>query len=103
MLLPRLCTSLTQVHYLGDRPPGDESGVHMLLKPEPVPYAGGLLAFASNFEIPPGKNHYPIRTSCCFNNHLPITVFAIRVHTHTMGQIVFLDRKAWNGSGEALQ
>jgi hypothetical protein len=55
-----------QVHYLKVRPPDDHSGVTLLLKPHAVPYAAGLVSFASWFTIPPGKKSHPIVNTCCY-------------------------------------
>ena len=59
-------TPHTQVHYLKVRPPDDHSGVTLLLKPHAVPYAAGLVSFASWFTIPPGKKSHPIVNTCCY-------------------------------------
>ncbi|GFR52234.1 hypothetical protein Agub_g14767 [Astrephomene gubernaculifera] len=94
---------VAQVHYLALRPPGDHSGVTLLLKPHAVPYAAGLMSYASWFQIPPGKPSHLIQNSCCFKSHQPLTMFAVRVHTHTMGRQVYMTRRAWNGTvGEVL-
>ncbi|KAG2498330.1 hypothetical protein HYH03_003590 [Edaphochlamys debaryana] len=90
---------VAQVHYLAIRPDSDRSGVTLLLKPHAVPYAAGLVSFASWFSIPPGKKSHQIKNSCCFKSHQPLTMFAVRVHTHTLGRRVYMTRETWNHSG----
>ncbi|KXZ51597.1 hypothetical protein GPECTOR_12g561 [Gonium pectorale] len=90
---------VAQVHYLAVRPPDDRSGVTLVLKPHAVPYAAGLVSFASWFTLPPGKKSHVIDNTCCFKSYQPLTVFAARVHTHTLGRNVTMKRQAWNHSG----
>ncbi|EFJ48883.1 hypothetical protein VOLCADRAFT_120843 [Volvox carteri f. nagariensis] len=93
---------VAQVHYLAVRPPDDHSGVTLVLKPHAVPYAAGMLSYASYFQIPPGQPSHLVENSCCFKAHQPLTMFAVRVHTHVLGRQVYLTREAWNHSGTEL-
>lgn len=90
---------VAQVHYLEKRPADDRSGVTLMLKPHPVPYSAGLIAYASFFSIPPQKKQVLVESVCCYKSHQPLTLFAVRVHTHVLGQSVYLERDAWNGTG----
>ncbi|KAG2440171.1 hypothetical protein HXX76_004284 [Chlamydomonas incerta] len=90
---------VAQVHYLKVRPPNDHSGVTLLLKPHAVPYAAGLVSFASWFTLPPGKKSHPIVNTCCYKGYEPLTMFAVRVHTHALGRRVFMTREKWNKTG----
>ncbi|GIL97341.1 hypothetical protein Vretimale_2809 [Volvox reticuliferus] len=90
---------VAQVHYLAVRPPDDHSGVTLVLKPHSVPYAAGMLTYASWFEVPPGKESHLVENTCCFKSYQPLTMFAVRVHTHTLGRQVYMTREAWNHSG----
>eukprot|EP00198_Chlamydomonas_reinhardtii_P008225 XP_001697562.1 peptidylglycine alpha-amidating monooxygenase [Chlamydomonas reinhardtii] len=90
---------VAQVHYLKVRPPDDHSGVTLLLKPHAVPYAAGLVSFASWFTIPPGKKSHPIVNTCCYKGYEALTMFAVRVHTHGLGRRVFMTRETWNKTG----
>ena len=40
-----------------------------------------------------------IQSTCCYKGHQPLTMFAVRVHTHVLGRSVYMDRDAWNGTG----
>ena len=91
---------MAQVHFLAkDRPPGDASGVTLILRPHPVPFSAGLLSFASGFVIPPKTKSTLVENECCYNGHQPLTTFAMRVHTHSLGRSVFMTRETWNHSG----
>ncbi|KAF8067346.1 pam-b [Scenedesmus sp. PABB004] len=83
---------VAQVHYLAERPAGDRSGVKLILQDTPVPFSAGLLSYASWFSIPPRKPHFLVQNSCCYRGFQPLTSFAVRVHTHTMGRAVFMTR-----------
>ncbi|PNG99073.1 putative peptidyl-glycine alpha-amidating monooxygenase T19B4.1, partial [Tetrabaena socialis] len=87
---------VAQVHYLTARPEDDHSGVTLLLKPHAVPYAAGLVSFASWFSIPPLTKSHLIKNSCCFKSYQPLTMFAVRVHTHALGRNVYMTRETWN-------
>ncbi len=84
------------------RPPDDHSGVTLVLKPHAVPYAAGMLAYASWFKIPPRTKSHLVENTCCFKSHQPLTMFAARVHTHTLGKQVYMTREAWNRSGTSV-
>ena len=89
-----------QVHFLAkERPADDASGVTLVMRPHPVPYSGGVIAFAAGFTIPPKTKSYLVANECCYNGHQPLTTFAMRVHTHTLGRTVFMTRETWNHSG----
>lgn len=90
---------VAQVHYLDPRPAGDHSGVRLYLKPHAVQYSAGLLSFASYFSIPPRQTSVHVKNSCCYQGFEPLTPFAVRVHTHSMGRAVFMTRPHANGSG----
>lgn len=89
-----------QVHYLAKRPPEDHTGVTLVLKPHAVPYAAGVVSYASWFSIPPGQKSHKIRNSCCFKSYQPLNMFAVRVHTHALGRRVYMEREKWDKSGE---
>eukprot|EP00878_Enallax_costatus_P000444 GHUV01000535.1.p1 GENE.GHUV01000535.1~~GHUV01000535.1.p1 ORF type:complete len:875 (+),score=241.60 GHUV01000535.1:368-2992(+) len=91
---------VAQVHYLGERPDGDVSGVRLDLEDTPVPFSAGLLSYASFFSIPPGKKSYLVQNNCCYRGFQPLTTFAVRVHTHTMGKQVFMTRPSAIQSGK---
>ncbi len=40
-----------------------------------------------------------ISVECCYQAHQPITTLAFRVHTHTLGRSVTMEREAWNRTG----
>jgi hypothetical protein len=86
-----------QVHYLQPKPAGDTSGVALTLQPTPVPFAAGMLSYASWFTIPPGKKEHLVPNSCCYAGFQPLTTFAVRVHTHTLGRNVEMVRLAPGG------
>ena len=88
-----------KVHYLNERPAGDRSGVTLTLRDAPVPYAAGMLSYASWFTIPPGKASHLIGNRCCYRGFEPLNTFAVRVHTHTLGRAVFMTRPRANGTG----
>ena len=88
-----------KVHYLKERPAGDRSGVTLTLRDAPVPYAAGMLSYASWFTIPPGKASHLIGNRCCYRGFEPLNTFAVRVHTHTLGRAVFMTRPRANGTG----
>lgn len=58
----------------------------------PVPYSAGMLSYASYFRIPPHKKQHYVLNNCCYRGFQPLTSFAVRVHTHTMGRHVFMNR-----------
>jgi hypothetical protein len=60
-----------------------------------------MLSYASWFTIPPGKRSHLVQNNCCYRGWLPLTTFAMRVHTHTLGRSVTMTRVARNGTGEA--
>lgn len=90
---------VAQVHFLKLRPAGDRSGVNITLTEEPLPYSAGLISWASYFSIPPGRPSHLVRNQCCFRSFQPATMFAARVHTHTMGKSVTLTRPTLDGTG----
>jgi hypothetical protein len=96
---------VAQVHYLAkDRPKDDHSGVTLVLQHTPTPYSGGVISFASGFVIPPQTPSYLVNNECCYSGHEPLTTFAMRVHTHTLGHSVYMTRELCyhtGGSGEA--
>lgn len=72
------------------------------LQDTPVPFSAGLLSYASYFTIPPGKKSYLVQNNCCYRGFQPLTTFAVRVHTHTMGKQVFMTRPSAVQSGVRL-
>jgi peptidylamidoglycolate lyase len=58
----------------------------------PVPYSAGMLSYASYFSIPPRKPQHFVLNHCCYRGFQPLTSFAVRVHTHTLGKKVFMNR-----------
>lgn len=66
-----------------------------------MPNAAGMLSYASWFTIPPGKHSHLVQNNCCYRGWLPLTTFAMRVHTHTLGRSVTMTRVTRNGTGEA--
>ncbi|KAI8471286.1 MAG: PHM/PNGase F domain-containing protein [Monoraphidium minutum] len=89
---------VAQLHYLQPKPKGDTSGVSLSLQRDPVPFSAGLLSYASWFSIPPRKKEHLVVNACCYRGFQPLTTFAVRVHTHTMGRSVFMTRKWGNGT-----
>lgn len=87
-------TIVLQVHYLEKRPEGDHSGVRLRLTENPVQFSAGLMAFAASFSIPPQKETYPVPNECCYSGFEPLTAFAYRVHTHSMGRAVTLHHQS---------
>ena len=85
-------TVVLQVHYLQLRESADASGVKLHLSPDPIPYSAGLIAFASGFTIPQGRDSVPISNECCYSGFEPLHGFAFRVHTHKLGRSVFLEQ-----------
>jgi peptidylamidoglycolate lyase len=65
-----------------------------------VPFSAGLLSYASWFSIPPRKQHFLVQNSCCYRGFQPLTTFAVRVHTHTMGRAVFMTKMPTDPKGE---
>jgi hypothetical protein len=66
-----------------------------------VPFSAGLMSYASWFSIPPRKEHFLVQNSCCYRGFQPLTTFAVRVHTHTMGRAVFMTKMPTDPKGEA--
>ncbi|KAF6260690.1 PHM/PNGase F domain-containing protein [Scenedesmus sp. NREL 46B-D3] len=83
---------VAQVHYLNEKPANEKAGVRLTLQDSPVPFSAGLLSYASWFSIPPRKQHFLVQNNCCYRGFQPLTSFAVRVHTHTMGRSVFMTR-----------
>ncbi|KAK9814322.1 hypothetical protein WJX72_004044 [[Myrmecia] bisecta] len=81
-----------QVHYLEARPPNDQSGIRLILSPEQVPYAAGMINYASTFTLPPKQQSTLVPNQCCYNGFETLHGFAFRVHTHVLGRSVFLDK-----------
>ena len=75
-----------QVHYAKGRPDGDRPGFGLTLSPQPTPYTAGMLTFASNFDVPPGKKSHRVASSCCYAGFEPLHALAYRVHTHELGR-----------------
>jgi peptidylamidoglycolate lyase len=65
-----------------------------------VPFSAGLMSYASWFSIPPRKQHFLVQNSCCYRGFQPLTTFAVRVHTHTMGRAVFMTKMPTDPKGE---
>lgn len=80
-----------QVHYTQRRPPGDASGVRLALTADPVPFAAGLTMFALFFSLPPKTPAVRVPNACCLRGFEPAHAFAFRVHTHDLGQEVYLE------------
>ena len=56
------------MHFLAkDRPQDDASGVTLILRPHPVPYAAGVIAFAAGFSIPAKTPSYLVENECCYS------------------------------------
>lgn len=66
----------------------------------PLPYSAGMLSYASFFTIPPRKKQHFVLNSCCYRGFQPLTSFAVRVHTHTLGREVFMTRAPPTKKGE---
>ncbi|KAK9800913.1 hypothetical protein WJX73_010392 [Symbiochloris irregularis] len=81
-----------QVHYLNGRPAGDTSGVRLSMTSEHMPFAAGMLMYASAFSIPPGRPSTEVPNHCCISGFEPAHGFAFRVHTHALGRSVWLDK-----------
>lgn len=81
-----------QVHYLTARPANDSSGVRIRFSTHATPMSAGVIAFASLFTIPPGRDEYDVVNHCCYRGYEPINTFAFRVHTHWMGRAVYMER-----------
>ncbi|PSC71645.1 peptidyl-glycine alpha-amidating monooxygenase [Micractinium conductrix] len=83
-----------QMHFLVLRPPNDKSGSGLTLHlgEQPVPYSAGMIAYAAGFRLPPGQPSILVPNSCCYAGWEPLHGFAARVHTHSMGREVYLDR-----------
>ena len=48
--------------------------------------------FAAGFTIPARAPDYHVSMSCCYDGTQPLTAVAFRVHTHTLGRLVWLER-----------
>lgn len=68
----------------------------------PVPYSAGMLSYASYFQIPPRKKSHMVLNHCCYRGFQPLQSFAVRVHTHTMGKKVFMNRAPATPNGKQL-
>eukprot|EP00191_Tetraselmis_sp_GSL018_P006201 CAMPEP_0177598376 /NCGR_PEP_ID=MMETSP0419_2-20121207/12308_1 /TAXON_ID=582737 /ORGANISM="Tetraselmis sp., Strain GSL018" /LENGTH=705 /DNA_ID=CAMNT_0019090801 /DNA_START=187 /DNA_END=2305 /DNA_ORIENTATION=+ len=91
---------ILEVHYL--RPLGEPdtaSGLTLHLSRLGKPHAAGLMSFAADFTIPPRSPSFPVSIDCCVDSMLPVHAFAMRVHTHSLGRAVTLQR----GAGEGRQ
>lgn len=65
-----------------------------------MPYSAGMLSYASYFTIPPRKKQHYVLNHCCYRGFQPLKSFAVRVHTHTMGKRVFMNRAPAGRVGE---
>lgn len=81
-----------QVHYLQERPAGDQSGIRLRMTTKSTPFSAGMINYASYFTIPPGKPKHPIENQCCYSGFEILKGFAFRVHTHALGRSVNLER-----------
>lgn len=90
-----------QVHYLNEKPAGDNAGVRLSVQDTPLPYSAGMLSYASYFSIPPRKKQHYVLNHCCYRGFQPLTSFAVRVHTHTLGKQVFMTRAPSGGARHA--
>ncbi len=79
-----------QVHYLQERPAGDQSGIRLRMTSKSTPFSAGMINYASYFTIPPGKPKHPIENQCCYSGFEILKGFAFRVHTHALGRSVSL-------------
>lgn len=84
---------VAQVHYLTGRPANDASGVTLRLKPHATPKTAGVISYASNFIIPGGYQSYMVPNECCYQGFQPLNVIGVRVHTHTLGRRVWMERQ----------
>ena len=50
--------------------------------------------FATGFTIPKRTPSYLVPMECCYDGPQPLTAVAFRVHTHTLGRLVWLERTA---------
>ncbi len=75
-----------QVHYLQERPAGDQSGIRLRMTSKSTPFSAGMINYASYFTIPPGKPKHPIENQCCYSGFEVLKGFAFRVHTHALGR-----------------
>eukprot|EP00803_Ostreobium_quekettii_P002596 evm.model.scf_760EXC.6 EVM.evm.TU.scf_760EXC.6 scf_760EXC:55513-65279(+) len=91
-----------QVHYLQVRPPDDHSGVSLTLSTEAYKYSAGMMAYAINFKVPPGKPSHLINNTCCYSGLEPVRTVAFRVHTHWLGRSVYMTRMSGQDDGDRL-
>jgi hypothetical protein len=95
-------TVVLQVHYLNVRPHGDASGIKLRLSPHPMPSSAGIVAYAASFEVPPRRSSHLVHHECCYSGMEAITGFGYRVHTHSLGRSVRLERHAGDDDPEVL-
>ena len=55
--------------------------------------------FASSFTIPARAEDHKVVMECCYEGPQPLNAVAFRVHTHTLGRLVTLDRIALGAGG----
>ena len=79
-----------QVHYLQERPAGDQSGIRLRMTSKSTPFSAGMINYASYFTIPPGQAKHPIENQCCYSGFEILKGFAFRVHTHALGRSALL-------------
>jgi len=48
--------------------------------------------FATGFVIPADTPSHHVAMQCCYDGPQPLTAVAFRVHTHTLGRLVYLER-----------
>eukprot|EP00854_Cymbomonas_tetramitiformis_P014167 gene14167-16753_t len=87
-----------EIHYLQPTSEPDSSGVLVHLSSTPR----GILAFATHFTIPPRLDSHEVSVTCCYSGPEPLRGFAFRVHTHTLGRSVRLDRVSALGETQRL-
>lgn len=84
-----------QMHYLRPRPDDDESGVELHYSTEVQPRSVSVISFAQDFRIPPRSARHHVRAACCVSGFLPLQPLGFRVHAHTLGRRIWLDKAAW--------
>ncbi|KAH9499188.1 hypothetical protein Btru_004367, partial [Bulinus truncatus] len=69
--------------------PADHSGLRLYTTNQKPQYVAGIFLLASNwFQIPPGKESFPVDVSCKFDMEKSIFPFAYRTHAHGLGKVI---------------
>ena len=81
-----------QMHYLHPRPEQDNSSVELHFSTEVQPQSVSVVNFAQDFQIPPRSPSYRVKAACCVDGFLPLQPLGFRVHAHTLGRRIWLDK-----------